>query len=68
MPFIHVYGFERPVEKKRELAKELTAAMCKVYGVAPEIVTVYMFDVPKSNAAHAGILEFDRPENKPGRV
>ena len=67
MPFIQVYAFERPVEKKRELVKSLTDAMCKAYDVDPAIVTVYLFDVPKGNAAHAGVLESEKPESKPSR-
>jgi len=32
--------------------------------VSPEIVTVYIFDVPKENAAHAGVLASEA-EGKP---
>lgn len=60
MPIVYVYGFERPVEKKREIVKGITEATCKAYDVPPEIVTVYIFDVPKENAAHGGVLESDR--------
>ena len=60
MPEIHVYAFERSIEKKREIVKGITEATCKAYGVSPEIVTVYIFDVPKENAGHAGVLEADR--------
>jgi len=59
MPVIHVYGFERPVEKKREIVQGITEATCKAYDVPPEIVTVYLFDVPKENAAHGGELVTD---------
>ena len=47
MPVIHVYGFERPTDKKREIVKGITDATCKAYDVSPDIVTVYLFDVPK---------------------
>ncbi len=60
MPVIYVYGFERPIEKKREIVKGITEATCKAYDVPPEIVTVYLFDVPKENAGHGGVLESDR--------
>jgi 4-oxalocrotonate tautomerase len=59
MPVIHVYGFERPVEKKRQIVKSITEATCAAYDVPPEIVTVYLFDVPKANAAHGGVLVSD---------
>ena len=60
MPVVYVYGFERPIEKKREIVKGITEATCKAYDVPPEIVTVYLFDVPRENAGHGGILESDR--------
>lgn len=60
MPIIHVYAFERSIEQKREIVKGITEVTCKAYNVAPEIVTVYIFDVPKTNAAHVGMLESDR--------
>jgi len=59
MPVIYVYGFERPMEKKREIVKSITDATCKAYDVPPETVTVYLFDVPKENAAHGGVLVSD---------
>ena len=59
MPNVYVYAFERPIEKKREIVKSITDATCKAYGVPPEAVIVYIFDVPKENAAHAGILVSD---------
>ncbi len=59
MPIIHVYGFERPVEKKRQIVRSITEATCEAYDVPPETVTVYIFDVPKENAAHSGELVHD---------
>lgn len=59
MPNVYVYAFERPVEKKRELVKNITEATCKAYDVSPDSVIVYIFDVPKENAAHAGVLISD---------
>jgi 4-oxalocrotonate tautomerase len=59
MPVIYVYGFERPVEKKRQIVKGITDATCAAYDVPPETVTVYLFDVPKENAAHGGVLVSD---------
>jgi 4-oxalocrotonate tautomerase len=56
MPIIHVYAFERSLEQKREIVQGITEVTCKAYNVPPEIVTVYIFDVPKENAAHGGVL------------
>ena len=59
MPVIYVYGFERPVEKKRQIVKGITDATCDAYDVSPETVTVYIFDVSRENAAHGGVLVSD---------
>ncbi len=59
MPVIYVYGFERPVEKKRQIVKGITDVTCEAYDVPPETVTVYIFDVPRENAAHGGVLVSD---------
>ena len=59
MPVIYAYAFERSIEQKRELVKGLTEVTCKAYDVPPETVTVYLFDVPKENAAHGGVLVAD---------
>ena len=59
MPVIYVYGFERPVEEKRQIVKGITDATCEAYDVPPEMVTVYIFDVPRENAAHGGVLVSD---------
>ena len=64
MPIIHVYAFERSLEQKREIVQGITEVTCKAYDVPPEIVTVYIFDVPKENAAHAGVLASEA-EDKP---
>ncbi len=59
MPVIYVYGFERSMEKKRQIVKSITDATCEAYDVPRETVTVYIFDVPKENAAHGGVLVSD---------
>lgn len=63
MPTIHVYAFERSVEKKRQLAKDVTDAVCRNYDVSPDIVAVYFFDVDPKNAAHGGVLAADAPDD-----
>ena len=59
MPTIHVFAFERPIEKKRQLVKDITEAVCKNYEIEPGIVTVCLFDTPTENVAHGGILVSD---------
>ena len=59
MPNVYVYAFERPIESKRQIVKSITEATCEAYDVPPESVCIYIFDVPKENAAHGGILVAD---------
>lgn len=66
MPIVYLYGFKRPIAKKRQVVKRLTDAVVKSYDVPKEIVTVYIFDVPRENAAHFGVLvsDHDREQKK----
>ena len=59
MPTIHVYSFDRPIEQKRKLVKEITEVVCKTYEVKPEIVHVFLYPSPRENIAHAGLLQSD---------
>ena len=61
MPIVSINQFEgRTVEQKRKLAKEITDAIVKIYEVGPETVTITIFDIPKHNAAHGGVLASDK--------
>ena len=59
MPTIHVYAFERSLDKRRSLTKDITKAVSRNYDIDPSIVTVYFFDTPKDKTAHGGLLVFD---------
>jgi len=59
LPTIHVYAFERSLEKRRKLAEDITDAVRKNYVIDPSIVTVYFFDTPKDRTAHGGLLVAD---------
>jgi|ETN01SMinimDraft_4_1059930.scaffolds.fasta_scaffold826449_1 phenylpyruvate tautomerase PptA (4-oxalocrotonate tautomerase family) len=63
MPTIHLFAFKRPIEKKRQLVKDITAVVCKNYEIEPDIVTVCLFDTPTENVAHGGILESDNNDS-----
>ena len=39
--------------------REITDATCRAYDVPPEIVTVYLMDLARDSAAHAGELASD---------
>jgi len=62
MPEIVVYLLEgRTLEAKRSLVKDLTAAVVKNLGAAPEAVTVSLVETPKINKGKGGVLFSDMP-------
>jgi len=62
MPIIHFHGFARSAEKRRQLIEGITEVTCGAYNVTPETVTVYVFDAPKDQVAHGGVLARDGGE------
>ena len=59
MPTIHIYAYERSIEKRRSLTRDITDAVCRNYDIDSSIVTVYFFDTPKDRTAHGGVLSSD---------
>ena len=60
MPYIIVKALRgRAVEQKRELAKQITDATVRVYGVRAEVVTVRFEEVEPDSLAVGGILKTD---------
>tara|TARA_B100000029_G_scaffold515997_1_gene626034 strand:- start:1155 stop:1349 length:195 start_codon:yes stop_codon:yes gene_type:complete len=59
VPTIHIYAFERSVDKRRSLTKDITEVVSRNYDIDPSIVTVYFFDTPKDRTAHGGLLVID---------
>ena len=56
MPEIIVYALEgRSAEQKRGLMKDITAAVVKNFGVAPEAVTVQIVESAKDSKSKAGV-------------
>ncbi len=65
MPEIYVYAVEgRTLDQKRGLVQDITAAMVKNFGVAPENVMVQIVESPKHNKAKGGVLFSERPPAK----
>ena len=62
MPVVHFHGFARSAEIRRQLIEGITEVTCRAYDVAPETVTVYIFDAPKDRVAHGGVLARDGGE------
>ena len=61
MPIITINQFEgRTIEQKRQLAKEITDSIVKIYEISADRVNIAFFDVPKHNAAKGGKLYIDQ--------
>jgi 4-oxalocrotonate tautomerase len=62
MPEVYVYMVEgRTIEQKRGLVKDVTDAVVRNIGVAPETVMVQIMETPKNSKAKGGVLFSDRP-------
>lgn len=57
--FVTLHAFARPIERRREAARRITAAVAGSLGVAGESVVVYFFERRRDEAAHGGILASD---------
>jgi len=60
MPQISIEGPPLDLDKKRTLAKELTAAACKAYGFPEETIVVIFRENKPENVSVAGQLICDR--------
>jgi 4-oxalocrotonate tautomerase len=57
MPEVVVYILEgRTLEQKRGLVKDITAAVVKNAGAAPEAVTISLIETAKASKAKGGVL------------
>lgn len=60
MPYIIVKALRgRAVEQKRDLAKQITEATVRVYGVPANVVTVRFEEVEPDSLAVGGVLKVD---------
>lgn len=56
MPEVYVYAVEgRTAEQKRGLMKDITDAVVKNFGAAPESVTVQIVEASKGSKSKGGI-------------
>jgi 4-oxalocrotonate tautomerase len=60
MPEVVIYALEgRSIDQKRALAKEITDAVVKNFGAAPEQVTVSIVESARTDKAKGGVLFSD---------
>jgi 4-oxalocrotonate tautomerase len=65
MPEIHVYAAEgRTLDQKRQLVKEITASVVRIFSVPAEFVVVQIIEAPKNLKARAGVLFSEQPPPK----
>ncbi|MCX5516711.1 4-oxalocrotonate tautomerase [Kaistia algarum] len=61
MPEVIVYAVEgRTLEQKRGLVRDITDAVVKNFGAAPEGVTIQIVEAPKTDKAKGGVLFSER--------
>ena len=66
MPEIHIYAAEgRTIDQKRELVREITEAVVRIFAVPAEVVVVQIIEVPKTSKARGGVLFSEQPPLKP---
>jgi 4-oxalocrotonate tautomerase len=62
MPEIHVYAAEgRTLDQKRQLVKEITETVVRIFSVPAEFVVVQIIEAPKTLKARAGVLFSEAP-------
>ncbi len=54
MPFIEVFDFDATPAQRETANHLLTDALCGAYGISPEIVSAYFFDVGDHGYRHGG--------------
>lgn len=68
MPNITVEGpVIKELEKKRRLAKEMTEAAVKAYGLPEGVIVVLIKENPPENVGVGGQLLIDRRQDKPNK-
>ncbi len=61
MPVVIIRQVEgKTIEQKRAVVKEITESISKNYQVKPEVVTVFIHDMPRQNISVGGTLAADR--------
>ena len=64
MPFLLVHSLPCSPEQKKNLIKKLTEAICSIYQIKPDIVTVYISEFANENYGHAGRMGPETPEKR----
>lgn len=61
MPVVVIRQVEgKTIEQKRAVVKEITESIAKNYQVKPEVVTVFIQEMPRQHISVGGTLAIDR--------
>jgi phenylpyruvate tautomerase PptA (4-oxalocrotonate tautomerase family) len=55
MPFLEIFDFDASRDKRRKAAEAMTASLCEAFGIEPDIVSAYFFNIDGESYAHRGI-------------
>lgn len=55
MPFLEIFDFEATPDTRRNATKLMTQSLCEAYGITPDIISAYFFDIDENSYAHGGI-------------
>jgi 4-oxalocrotonate tautomerase len=62
MPEIQVYAAEgRSMDQKRQLVREITDSVVRIFEVDPQFVVVQIIEAPKTAKARGGVLFSEQP-------
>jgi 4-oxalocrotonate tautomerase len=65
MPEIQVYAAEgRSTDQKRELMKEITESVVRIFSVPADYVVVQIIEAPKTMKSRGGVLFSEQPPAK----
>jgi 4-oxalocrotonate tautomerase len=65
MPEIHVYAAEgRNLDQKRQLVKEITDSVVRIFSVPADYVVVQIIEAPKTQKSRGGVLFSEQPPPK----
>jgi 4-oxalocrotonate tautomerase len=65
MPEIHVYAAEgRSLDQKRQLMKEITDSVVRIWSVPSEFVVVQIIEAPKTMKSRGGVPFSEQPQPK----
>lgn len=57
--FVKVHAFERGLDRRRDAARLITAALAGSFDIDPDTIAVYFLQQARDEVAHGGVLAVD---------